>query len=441
MYKNTASQTLMLYAFDASTGLAKTGDAANITAYVSKDAGSVTALGDTSAVEVDSTNAKGWYKWDLTQAETNASILLFTGKSSTSNVQIVGRLEYTVAVDGNVFPYVTTSVFADAALSSLTEVLNAVSIRYATATGSAAGSLTLDASASANNTDYVGNYLNIPDGFTGAGQTRLITAYNGTTKVATVTPNWQTTPASNTKFYILPSAYILQTQAVASLLGNAVDIENAVWDAETANHTTGASFGEFFSQLSSNLDTVLARIGAFAGSGVNTILGFFRAIMRSDTTTPSDVGGSFDDATDSLQAIRDRGDAAWITATGFSTHSAADIWSVATRSLTALDEDSTTLDLDATIRAAVGMASANLDTQLDALPTANENADALLARNVAGGSSTGRTVSQALYALRNRVARSGSTITVYQTDDTTSSWTATITTDAAAEMITSMDPA
>lgn len=50
----------------------------------------------------------------------------------------------------------------------------------------------------------------------------------------------------------------------------------------------------------------------------------------------------------------------------------AAIWAYATRILTALDEDSTTLDLDATIRAAVGMASANLDTQLDAIPTAAE---------------------------------------------------------------------
>jgi hypothetical protein len=35
-----------------------------------------------------------------------------------------------------------------------------------------------------------------------------------------------------------------------------------------------------------------------------------------------------------------------------------------------LDEDSTTLDLDATIRAAVGLASANLDTQIGTLATA-----------------------------------------------------------------------
>jgi hypothetical protein len=67
-----------------------------------------------------------------------------------------------------------------------------------------------------------------------------------------------------------------------------------------------------------------------------------------------------------------------ITNSGLSTHSATDVWAAGTRTLTALDEDTTTIDLNATIQAAVGLASANLDTQLDALPTAAENAAALM---------------------------------------------------------------
>jgi hypothetical protein len=46
-------------------------------------------------------------------------------------------------------------------------------------------------------------------------------------------------------------------------------------------------------------------------------------------------GATFDTATDSLEALRNRGDAAWATATGFSTHSASDVWAVGTRVLTA----------------------------------------------------------------------------------------------------------
>ena len=73
-------------------------------------------------------------------------------------------------------------------------------------------------------------------------------------------------------------------------------------------------------------------------------------------------------------------------------------------------------------------------------PTANENADALLGRNIAGGSSTGRTVSQALYFIRNKWTISAGTLTVYATDDTTSSWTSAITT-TSSNPVTASDPA
>lgn len=93
MFKNVTGQKLIVFAFDASTGLPKTGDAANIIAYVSKDYGAVTVLTDTGtggASEMDATNAKGYYIFDLTQGETNADFLLFSGKSSTSNIVVVG---------------------------------------------------------------------------------------------------------------------------------------------------------------------------------------------------------------------------------------------------------------------------------------------------------------------------------------------------------------
>ena len=55
-----------------------------------------------------------------------------------------------------------------------------------------------------------------------------------------------------------------------------------------------------------NQTTLINRIGAFTGTGLNTVLGFFRAIMKKDAAlTPSDVGGTFDNTTDSVEAIRD----------------------------------------------------------------------------------------------------------------------------------------
>ena len=90
MYRNVASQKVEVFAFDYSTGAPKTGDAANITVYVQKDHAAPAVLTDTSATEIDSTKAPGWYQFDVSATETNADELLFTGKSTTSNVTIVG---------------------------------------------------------------------------------------------------------------------------------------------------------------------------------------------------------------------------------------------------------------------------------------------------------------------------------------------------------------
>jgi hypothetical protein len=70
----------------------------------------------------------------------------------------------------------------------------------------------------------------------------------------------------------------------------------------------------------------------------------------------------------------------------------------------------------------------------------NVAADALLGRNVSGGSSSGRLVKQALHFLRNKFTVSGGTLTVYETDDSTPSWTSAVSSDAGAEPIIGSDP-
>jgi len=77
------------------------------------------------------------------------------------------------------------------------------------------------------------------------------------------------------------------------------------------------------------------------------------------------------------------------------------------------------------VRSAVGLASANLDTQLDALPTAAENATAWGA-SIIGNS---RTRDYFLQGGANKVsfAADGLSFTVYGTDDTTELYTGTST--------------
>jgi hypothetical protein len=66
-------------------------------------------------------------------------------------------------------------------------------------------------------------------------------------------------------------------------------------------------------------------------------------------------------------------------------------------------------------------------------------ADAILRRNLAGGSDGGRTVRDALRVGRNRVSIVGSTLTVYEEDDTTVAWTAALST-GPRDPLSQVDP-
>ena len=88
--KNVASQKLAVYAYDptvaAGTDPSKTGDAANITAQISLDGGTSAATNDVNPTELDATDQAGVYIFDLTQAETNAEMIMLSAVSATSNI-------------------------------------------------------------------------------------------------------------------------------------------------------------------------------------------------------------------------------------------------------------------------------------------------------------------------------------------------------------------
>jgi hypothetical protein len=76
------------------------------------------------------------------------------------------------------------------------------------------------------------------------------------------------------------------------------------------------------------------------------------------------------------------------------------------------------------------------------VPTATENADALLDRDMSAVTvNNTRSPINALRAIRNKVSISGGTMTVTEEDDATSAWTASVTSDSAADPITEIDPA
>ena len=91
------------------------------------------------------------------------------------------------------------------------------------------------------------------------------------------------------------------------------------------------------------------------------------------------------------------------------------------------------------IRGATNLVQADVVVQLNNL---NEVADAVLGRDFASVSgAAARSLLNAARFLRNKWSISAGTLTVTQEDDTTSAWTAALTTDAGANPVTSSDPA
>jgi NADH:ubiquinone oxidoreductase subunit len=122
-------------------------------------------------------------------------------------------------------------------------------------TAAAAGTITLAGGASAVDNFYQNKAITIISG-TGLGQTRAITAYNGTTKVATVSPNWVVTP-------VAPATYFI----------GAKDVSNAISLIQTGLSTLDAAdVRDAIGLDSANLLTLLGLLASDDGfDGYNSI--------------------------------------------------------------------------------------------------------------------------------------------------------------------------
>lgn len=111
---------------------------------------------------------------------------------------------------------------------------------------------------------------------------------------------------------------------------------------------------------------------------------------------------------------------------------------------TAVDNVQTSIDDGVSIGVGgittTSFAAGAIDSAALAQSAGQEIADEVLDRNIAGGGSGNtRNVRNALRALRNRVDGSTGTLTVYQEDDSTSAWTATLS-RSAVDPITEVNP-
>lgn len=240
MFRNVAGQKVTLFAFDSTTNLPKTGDAANLTAYVSKDDGAVTVLGDTSATELDSTNAKGCYTFDLTQGESNADKALFTGKSSTANITVVPLLLYTlppsftshVAQTGDGYAIVASLTHGNAALKTL---IDAIGVKTAnlpsdpadqslveaaiTASQTALEARTLTAALIAKLTAHLGGVLT---GLVGSGSTTTTLVLNSLSGINSSAPSSVNDFYNGRVIIFLTGALANQATSISDYVGSTV---------------------------------------------------------------------------------------------------------------------------------------------------------------------------------------------------------------------------
>ena len=86
MQKNVAGQKYRVFAWDVTTNLPATGDAANITAKLKKDWGAIAPVTDTNPTETED----GYYEFNISQAESNANVLDLYPESSTADIQVIG---------------------------------------------------------------------------------------------------------------------------------------------------------------------------------------------------------------------------------------------------------------------------------------------------------------------------------------------------------------
>ena len=120
MYKNVASQKVAIFAWDGATGAPKTGDAGNITAQISKDGAATAATDDLNPTELEATDAPGIYIFDLTQAETNADLVVLVAVSSTASIVIRPVIAYPTLLTS------TKAGYLDASINTVDGVVDAI---------------------------------------------------------------------------------------------------------------------------------------------------------------------------------------------------------------------------------------------------------------------------------------------------------------------------
>ncbi len=153
---------------------------------------------------------------DSTAADNCEAFFDGTGYNATANSMNITQIEgvdATTAIEDTVWDAVLTGASHNDPSSAgrrLRQVDAAFIVTEGTAQAGAAGSITLASGESSTDDIFRGDRVQIISG-TGAGEHGLITTYNGTTKVATMSENWVVTPDNTSEYILVPADCDVET--------------------------------------------------------------------------------------------------------------------------------------------------------------------------------------------------------------------------------------
>lgn len=273
-----------------------------------------------------------------------------------------------------------------------------------------------------------------------ATSTALATAQTDVTAVKAKTDNLPSDPADASDIATSFAGVNTKLDTIDDLLDTEVAAIKAKTDNLPADPADASDIAASFSAVNTKLDTIDdlldTEVAAIKAKTDN---------LPTDPADASDIAASFTSLANTLATIAgylDTEVAAIKAKTDNLPPDPADASDVAASMASLASTLTTVLAAVDTEVAAIKAKTDNLPAAPAAvgdIPTAAQNADKLLGRNIAGGSDGGRTVTSAVRKLRNRVAIASGVMTVYQEDDATADHTEAVTT-AAGNPIVSTDP-
>ena len=366
-------------------------------------------------------------------------------------------------IDANVGAISGDSVAADNLETAFDDTAGAVPwigiVDQGTAQAATATTIQLRSAAAFASDQLIGAVVTITGGSAGVGQSRTITDYDGSTDTATV-DTWTTTPSGTITYKIFVSPPADSTGAsiktVTDKLNTMLELTSnspGEWEF-TADSLRNAPSGPggggggldeagvraALGMASANLDTQLAAIKAdTAATLIDTAeIGAAGAGLTAlaSAANLATVAGYLDTEIAAILADTNELQTDWANG------GRLDLILDARASQTSVDTLAGYVDTEvAAIKAKTDNLPASPAATSD-IPTATQNADALLNRDMSAVSDTNaRSPLNALRFLRNKWSISGTTLTVTKENDSTSAWTSEVATTPGADPVTGNDPA